>query len=577
MNQNNIVEGALGSLIASAIWYLLTGTVLLIVYFFRKNVLLIKLKTILKVHIYDSNSILSTFDWVLFGICFRKSLVSGELQWQNPKFAAIFLVLLPSYLKHKKSYDSNVHFDELVNISRLASRYDYYRELLVEKSLIDCFGVADKSLLSSLLKGKRIEVRGQAEEGEMKLSDRLRKRQQSRMINFSVTGQISELSRNTLRDKGENVQALEMFLTSPMLLSHTAIDNLNIEYQGCAEANKPSQFLPNRKLDAVRRSLKIYDSIVGLTEVCDATKASLKIFLFINVNPRVKIVTLEPEYYSQLKVGGLPYPNNMYRFGIETDDAHVTRELISSIEKMKSSDNIELLRFDGTGLHGIRLRILKEATIFMLRNGISCHDLKLQRNDFFEILKGHNARKAYDELYALSLGAINSLLFYSNSLPVVKYQKSNEYAAEYVSGKGESHITVAMLFLRNDSILMIQKKKSHFADKWSIVAGHVDKGETPRAAILREVKEEIGISIKNFCLIKYLDCVDGDKCKTDVSVHSWYIYLCRERIEDPKVIPSEEEIKSFKWVRFDSIAKLELTLACSIVLSQFNFGDNSYA
>lgn len=58
------------------------------------------------------------------------------------------------------------------------------------------------------------------------------------------------------------------------------------------------------------------------------------------------------------------------------------------------------------------------------------------------------------------------------------------------------------LIVRNDSrctqILLHRRQNTGYQDgKWDIVAsGHVDEGETAREAVIRECREEIGISVK---------------------------------------------------------------------------------
>lgn len=64
---------------------------------------------------------------------------------------------------------------------------------------------------------------------------------------------------------------------------------------------------------------------------------------------------------------------------------------------------------------------------------------------------------------------------------------------EKQSLKGASY-----LFLENDTgeVLLMKRKNTGFRDGyWSLVAGHVDKGEDYTCAMVREAKEEAGIEI----------------------------------------------------------------------------------
>lgn len=61
------------------------------------------------------------------------------------------------------------------------------------------------------------------------------------------------------------------------------------------------------------------------------------------------------------------------------------------------------------------------------------------------------------------------------------------------------------LFLEDsDQILLMKRRNTGFRDGyWSLVAGHVDKGEDFREAMVRETKEEAGIEIDRGKLTPY--------------------------------------------------------------------------
>ena len=56
----------------------------------------------------------------------------------------------------------------------------------------------------------------------------------------------------------------------------------------------------------------------------------------------------------------------------------------------------------------------------------------------------------------------------------------------------ESHL----LLIRDDRILLLRRRNTDYEDgKYSVVAGHVEDGETSREAICREAREEAGIEL----------------------------------------------------------------------------------
>jgi len=49
-----------------------------------------------------------------------------------------------------------------------------------------------------------------------------------------------------------------------------------------------------------------------------------------------------------------------------------------------------------------------------------------------------------------------------------------------------------------------------FPNHWDLFGGHLETGETPEQALLREVKEEIGIELKVWHPFRRFDCMEGD-------------------------------------------------------------------
>jgi len=87
----------------------------------------------------------------------------------------------------------------------------------------------------------------------------------------------------------------------------------------------------------------------------------------------------------------------------------------------------------------------------------------------------------------------------------------------------EKHFTASALILNKErKILLVNHRK---LGVWLYPGGHVDKGETPDEAVIREVKEETGLDVK---IISNKDTNIADP-KADVSVlHQPYIVLCEK-------------------------------------------------
>ena len=57
-------------------------------------------------------------------------------------------------------------------------------------------------------------------------------------------------------------------------------------------------------------------------------------------------------------------------------------------------------------------------------------------------------------------------------------------------------VAVHVLLLRGDQILLVRRRNTGFEDgKLSVVAGHVEPGESVTQAALRETREEVGLAL----------------------------------------------------------------------------------
>lgn len=108
------------------------------------------------------------------------------------------------------------------------------------------------------------------------------------------------------------------------------------------------------------------------------------------------------------------------------------------------------------------------------------------------------------------------------------------------NGKGE-----ILAYLRDD------KESIPFPNHWDLFGGHVEKGEKPEQALVREVEEELGLQIKDYIFFKKYDCLTGD-VKSNVK----YVYSCMidKSIEDLHLYEGQklaffkpEEIKDVKF------------------------------
>jgi 8-oxo-dGTP diphosphatase len=76
-------------------------------------------------------------------------------------------------------------------------------------------------------------------------------------------------------------------------------------------------------------------------------------------------------------------------------------------------------------------------------------------------------------------------------------------------------IKIAAIIFENDRseiLLYLRDNKPGipFPEHWDLIGGHVEEGETPEEALVREVKEELNIDLKEFTFYRRYECLTGD-------------------------------------------------------------------
>jgi 8-oxo-dGTP diphosphatase len=94
---------------------------------------------------------------------------------------------------------------------------------------------------------------------------------------------------------------------------------------------------------------------------------------------------------------------------------------------------------------------------------------------------------------------------------------------------------IAAIILENDKgefLLYLRDNKPDipFPDHWDLIGGHVEEGETPEEALVREVKEELDIDLKEYAFYKKYECLTGDAYENIKYIYSGKINLPIEEI-----------------------------------------------
>ncbi len=114
------------------------------------------------------------------------------------------------------------------------------------------------------------------------------------------------------------------------------------------------------------------------------------------------------------------------------------------------------------------------------------------------------------------------------------------------------HYSVGIFIERLGKFLLIDRAKPPLG--FACVAGHVDNNETPDEAIVREVKEEIGLTLTKFKAVEE-NFFGWNECRRGIKGHYFYVYKGEA---NGKIVHNQNETKSIAWYTVAEIKKLNL-------------------
>lgn len=127
---------------------------------------------------------------------------------------------------------------------------------------------------------------------------------------------------------------------------------------------------------------------------------------------------------------------------------------------------------------------------------------------------------------------------------------------EEAHDKNLLHNEVAAFVINDKGQVLLQKRsanKRFNPNKWALCAGHVDAYESLENAILREIKEEIGIDINPNELVPF-----GEREFTirDSNSHITYFYYVKSNLNEEDFIIQKEELSEVKWFDIDQVIEM---------------------
>jgi 8-oxo-dGTP diphosphatase len=115
-------------------------------------------------------------------------------------------------------------------------------------------------------------------------------------------------------------------------------------------------------------------------------------------------------------------------------------------------------------------------------------------------------------------------------------------------------LVVSAVLVDADGRILVQQRPAHkpFGGLWEFPGGKVESGETPEHALIRELKEELGVDVEQACLAPATFASDLQPGNDRHMV--LLLYVCRKW----RGTPASLEGGSLKWVRVRDLYDLKM-------------------
>ena len=120
---------------------------------------------------------------------------------------------------------------------------------------------------------------------------------------------------------------------------------------------------------------------------------------------------------------------------------------------------------------------------------------------------------------------------------------------EIVHKDGLWHREIAVWIMNEKGEILLQKRaatKKQHPNEWATTAGHIDIGENPLQAAIREIFEEIGLKLKE----ENLEFLFLEKINASNNNHFKYIYYAKTNKKISEFAIQEDELSELKYISF---------------------------
>ncbi|WP_319480424.1 NUDIX hydrolase [uncultured Draconibacterium sp.] len=129
----------------------------------------------------------------------------------------------------------------------------------------------------------------------------------------------------------------------------------------------------------------------------------------------------------------------------------------------------------------------------------------------------------------------------------------------------------AIVFVKSEvktSVLLIERGREPFKNKWALPGGFVDMDEILEQACIRELEEETGLQVDQMKQFRAYDAINRDPRHRTISV----VYSVE--LEEQRPVKGSDDAAQAKWFPIDDLP--ELAFDHAEILADFFNPDNSF-
>jgi 8-oxo-dGTP diphosphatase len=127
-----------------------------------------------------------------------------------------------------------------------------------------------------------------------------------------------------------------------------------------------------------------------------------------------------------------------------------------------------------------------------------------------------------------------------------------------------SFLAASVAIVRRDDLLLIQRNRPPSEGLWTLPGGRLEAGEPPEACALRELKEELGLTVY------------GLRPLVVLRHGAFRLQTFATQAFEGEIVPSAAEIRDWRWVRSAQLGGLKTTPGLAhVVQAAFRIFDRS--